>query len=341
MNTNDSVRARVARATWASVCAVLLLAVTAHASSPNPTQTTQGQDLPVVAAVPVDEAVKVRPDTAVTFQLDTSAPEYRAFRQQLESGRFAIQVEDGSSAQLFLGARRGNGGGKQQESTGEATFDAQTGTVSTPALSLRRYTTYTVTLAVKAAYEALLHGQPLPGNDAVSIAFITGSALREPTRYALQFTGSLSPRVTGKGKLWVSAIDDYGNAASGSEVTAQLTESGSRQASSARATPARATLPASGSLSFDITNTEAEDVQVGFQASGAYPENAWSGSLTLHFRPGLPTRALLRDLPAQARVATYLLVQGSVVDVYGNTVEDGTAISVGGTRTTSTGTTAG
>ncbi|AKJ05176.1 hypothetical protein ATI61_102243 [Archangium gephyra] len=334
MNTNESVRARAARATWAAVCAVLLLAVTAHASSPNPAEANQGQDLPVIATVPVDEAVKVRPDTAVTFQLDTGAPEYRAFRQQLENGRFALQVEDGSSAQLFLGAGRSKGAGKQQASAGEATFDAQTGTVSTPALSLHRYTTYTVTLAVKAAYEALLHGQPLPGNDSVSIAFITGSALREPTRYALTWTGDLSPRVTGKGRLFVSAIDDYGNAASGAHVTVRLTESGSRLASSAQATPAQATLPASGSVSFDITNTEAESVQVDFQASGAYPENAWSRSLPLRFRPGLPARALLADMPTQAPVATYLLVQGSVVDVYGNAVEDGTAISVGGETVT-------
>jgi protocatechuate 3,4-dioxygenase beta subunit len=310
------------------------MAVTVHATSPEQKQESKGQNLPVVATVPTDEAVKVRPDTAVSFQLDTRSPEFRAFRQQFESGRFAIQVEDGSSARLFLGEQRANGKGPSQPSAGVATFDVQTGTLSTPALSLRRYTTYTVTLAVKAAYEALLHGQPLPGDDSVSFAFITGSALREPTHYALTSTGELSPRVTGKASLTVSAVDDYGNAASGAHVVATLTEDGSRLASSAVAIPAQATLPASGSLSFDITDTEAEGVQVAFQSSGAYPENAWSGSLSLRFRPGLPTQALLRDLPAQAQVGTRLTVKGTVVDVYGNTVEDGTAVSVGGQSVT-------
>jgi hypothetical protein len=334
MNTIDSVRARAARATWASVCAVLWVAVTAHAASPTQNQENPGQDLPVVATVPTDEAVKVRPDTAVSFQLDTQSPEFRAFRQQLESGRFAIQVEDGSSAQLFLGVQRSNGKGQSQPFASEATFDAQTGTVSTPALSLRRYTTYTVTLAVKAAYEALLHGQPLPGNDSVSLAFITGSALREPTHYGVRISGEQSPRVTGKVTLTVSATDDYGNAASGANVVVSLTEDGPRLPSSAVATPAQATLPASGSVDFVITDTEAEGVRVDLQASGAHPENAWSDSSPLRFRPGLPAKALLGELPAQAQVGTYLTVKGTVVDVYGNTVEDGTPLSVGGQTVT-------
>jgi hypothetical protein len=334
MSTIDSVRARAARATWVSVCAVLLAAVTAHAESPARNQENPGQDLPVVATVPTDEAVRVRPDTAVSFQLDTQSPEFRAFRQQLESGRFAIQVEDGSSAQLFLGEQRSNGKGQSQPSAGEATFDAQKGTVSTPALSLRRYTTYTVTLAVKAAYEALLHGQPLPGNDSYSFAFITGSALREPTRYGFRIHGEQSPRVTGKVTLTVSAIDDYGNAASGSNLAVSLTEDGSRLPSSAVVTPARTTLPASGSADFVITDTEAEWVRVSIQASGAHPENAWSHSSSVRFRPGLPTKALLTDMPAQAQVGSSLTVKGTVVDVYGNAVEDGTPVSVGGKTVT-------
>jgi len=336
MSTIDSVRARAARATWASVCAVLLVAVTTHAASPAQTQENQGQNLPVVATVPTDEAVRVRPDTAVSFQLDTQSPEFRAFRQQLESGRFAIQVEDGSSAQLFLGEQRSNGNGKGQSrpsAAGEATFDAQKGTVSTPALSLRRYTTYTVTLAVKAAYEALLHGQPLPGNDSVSFAFITGSALREPTRYGTHLIGDERALVTGKVTLTVSAIDDYGNSASGANLVVTLTEDGSRLPSSAVATPARATLPTSGA-DFVITDTEAEGVRVSVQASGAHPENAWSFSYPLRFRPGPPAQALLTDLPAQAQVGTYLTVKGTVVDVYGNAVEDGTPVSVGGQSVT-------
>jgi hypothetical protein len=316
---------------------VLLVAVTTHAASPEQTQENKGQELPVVATVPADEAVKVRPDTAVSFQLDTQSPEFRAFRQQLESGRFAIQVEGGASTQLFLGEQRSNGKdkgqGPAQPSAGEATFDAQTGTVSTPALSLSRYTTYTVTLAVKAAYQALLHGQPLPGNDSVSFAFITGSALREPTRYGTRIYGEQPPRVTGKVTLTVSAIDDYGNAASGANLVVTLTEDGSRLPSSAVSTPARATLPTSGA-DFVITDTEAEGVMVSVQASGAHPENAWSFSYPLRFRPGLPSKALLTDLPAQAQVGTYLTVKGTVVDVYGNAVEDGTPVSVGGQSVT-------
>ncbi len=319
MNIMDSVRAHAARATWASVCAVLLAAVAASAASQDPKQEHKGHELPVIATVPTDEAVRVRPDTAVSFQLDTRSPAFRAIRQQLESGRFALQVEGGDSTQLFLGTQR--------DSAGEATFDAGTGTVSTPALSLRRYTTYTVTLAVKAAYEALLQGQPPRGNDSLTFAFVTGSALNEPTHYQLAVEAA-APRVSGKARLTVVATDDYGNPAWGSSVSVRLSEDGSRLASSAQATPAHAPLPESGAVSFDITNTEAEGVQVSLQAEGSSPENAWSGSASLRFRPEVPAQALLSDLPAQAKVGTPLTVKGSVVDRYGNAVEDGETILV-------------
>ncbi|WNG37657.1 hypothetical protein F0U61_31185 [Archangium violaceum] len=321
MNTRDAVRVQAVSATWASVCAVLLLSMAVHAASSNPKQEHESQELPVATTVPTDEAVRVRPDTAVSFQLDTQAPEYLAFRQRLESGRFAIQVEDGTTSQLFVGEL-------QDASAGRATFDAETGTVSTPALSLRRYTTYTVTLAVKAAYEALLHGEPLSGNDSFSFAFITGSALHEPTHYQIVVEDT-APRVTGQARLTVVATDDYGNPAWGSLVSVRLEEDGTRLASSARVTPAEATLSEpGGSVSFTLTDTEAEGVRVSLQATGPSPENAWSGTAALRFRPGTPVQALLSELPAMAQVATQLTVKGSVVDVYGNAVEDGSKLRI-------------
>jgi adhesin/invasin len=286
-----------------------------------------GRELPVLGTVPEDGAHGVRPDTAISFQLDTAAPAFRSFRQQMESGRFALQIDDGTEARLFGGA-----GTPPDTLDGVATYDARTGTVSAPALSLRRYTTYTVTLAVKAAYQALLHGHsPLPENAYVTFAFVTGSALNEPTRYLLA-VDSLTPRVTEEAQLTVVLTDDYGNPAWGATLAVGLSEDGARLPQSAVSSPAQAVVTEAnaGQLAFTLTDVEAERVSVTVTASGAFPQNGWSGTTAVSFRPGLPAAATLTGLPATAEVGTPVAMSGHVFDLYGNLVEDGSELQIGG-----------
>lgn len=306
--------------------------------------------LRVLAAFPAEGASVVRPDAVLRVSLRTEARGWEGIRKKLEDGKFGLRLEGDGNVAWFLPEKarkeylqdKGRGDGKGRGipfTVSEAiAFDPARGVVSAGPGMLVRYTTYEATLAVEDALETLLKRDlgTKKGHDAghedkaYSWTFTTGSAIGEPTHLDVSSPNPL-PRVTEGGLVRVSVTDDYGGPAIMGSVRAE-----SRSPGGAAPLPSVALDPASvvlspadpgGDLTIAVSDRQAEGALVTVSTEGPWPEDSHSAALAFRFLPGPPANIVL-SVPGLVTVGTSVPVSGTVTDVYGNPVEDGTPVEI-------------
>ncbi|MGB8954488.1 MAG: hypothetical protein WCC10_03890, partial [Tumebacillaceae bacterium] len=170
--------------------------------------------------------------------------------------------------------------------------------------------------------------------DVLSFVFRTGSALHEPTHVKVEQNVS-SPRVTEDGHFTLVSTDDYGLPAWGSQTNIELaTADGSALDASANVLPGNAftTSNASGREEITVIDHKAQPVVAKVSMDGPYLDGADAHGFVVmfDFRPGLPAGATIHA-PQTMEVGTTAAIDGTVSDLYGNPVEDGTVLNLGAT----------
>ncbi len=310
-----------------------------------------GKAIPVKNTLPASGASKVRPDTEVEFHLDTKQKRFREFREQLERGRFAVVVRGGGTERLFVGStqpRQDDEHDLRAEITGAAVYQVASSTVTVRPGLLKRYTTYTATLVVKDAYEAVIHEGEERGRDgdkekdesyreedadqakhSFSFSFTTGSDIGEPTRLLVSATNR-KPRVTEGGQVQVRITDDYDSPATmGKVMVAGAATDGSALSPSFSLVPERVELSPSqpGNLLVKVTDRKAQKVEITVKTRGPWPEDQQVESIELLFQPG-PAASIDLKVPGQLTVGESVYLEGEVADAYQNAVLDGTGVSL-------------
>ena len=170
--------------------------------------------------------------------------------------------------------------------------------------------------------------------DVLSFVFRTGSALHEPTHVQV-VQKDARPRVTEDGHFTLVSTDDYGLPAWGSETRIELaTADGSALDASAKVLPGNAftTSNPSGREEITVIDHKAQPVVAKVSMDGPYFDGADAHGfvVTFDFRPGLPAIATI-NAPQTMEVGTTAAIDGTVTDLYGNLVEDGTALNLSAT----------
>lgn len=285
---------------------------------------------------PAEGATAVRPDTTVKFYLDTQQKGFREHREQLEKGRFAVVLKGGGEESLFLGPGHDDDGDLRANIAGISVYDAGSATVTIKPGLLQRYTTYTATLVVKDAYEAVIHERDEKGRDeynqakhSFSFSFTTGSDIGEPTRLLVSATNR-KPRVTEGGQVQVRITDDYDSQATmGKVMVTGAATDGSALPPSFSIVPQKVQLSPSqpGDLLVNVTDRKAQKVEITVETSGPWPEDKHVESIELLFQPGPPASIDLA-VPRQLTVGESVYLEGEVADAYWNAVLDGTGVSL-------------
>ena len=167
--------------------------------------------------------------------------------------------------------------------------------------------------------------------DVVSFVFETGSALHEPTHVTLEQKKE-DPRVTEDGHFTLVSTDDYGLPAWGSETTVELkTVDGTELHESAAVQPSASFTTASQDGRTDVTIVDHLPQHVAAKVSMNGPHfdgyDAHGLVAVFNFRPGLAANIALQA-PETQGVTQGATISGTVTDVYGNKVEDGTEINL-------------
>lgn len=266
--------------------------------------------LPVLRTEPANGARLVRPDAPVKIFFDENSKHFRHVKKQLEKGHFYVLVNGQKAEAVF--------DGKNAVEVKHGLFD--------------RYTHYTVKFVLhkddRGHHYGFKNGRGKKWEKRTyQFSFETGSALNEP-RHA-KFDVSLnSPKVTEGTEIEVAFTDDYGQPGYGAEGKVSLTEYGTRRPGSAVAEPSEFTVPegSDGKVKIRITDTEAEKVGVAVEVSGPYPEDAARFDGEVNFRPGPAAKVALSLDREKVVVGQIARVSGTAEDIYGNPVEDGTAV---------------
>ncbi|HEU4962488.1 MAG TPA: hypothetical protein VFV52_01315 [Bacilli bacterium] len=165
----------------------------------------------------------------------------------------------------------------------------------------------------------------------LSYVFTTGSALHEPTHVSVEQTEE-RPRVTEDGHFTLVSTDDYGLPAWGSETSIDLqTQDGTDLDASAQVLPSAAFTTSSQDGRTDVTIVDHKVQRIAAKVSMDGPNrdgyDAHGFAVFFDFRPGMPAQATL-SAPQEMVVGTMTGLSGTVTDVYGNAVEDGTVLKL-------------
>jgi hypothetical protein len=164
------------------------------------------------------------------------------------------------------------------------------------------------------------------GQAGTSTTFTTGSDLYEPTNVVLPNL-NVAPSVLEDTKLTIRATDDYGLPAK-ANVSLTASENGSRLVNSVTMvqTPTELT---DGSAEFVVSNHEAEPVAFTASVTGAYGVKETAGDVK--YQPG-PTDKLSVTPNDKYVVGQPSSVKGQALDIYDNTVKDGTPVAATSAR---------
>lgn len=167
--------------------------------------------------------------------------------------------------------------------------------------------------------------------DVVSFVFETGSALHEPTRVTLE-QKEQDPRVTDNGHFTLVSTDDYGLPAWGSETKVELqTLDGTALHESAAVQPSASFTTTDQNGRTDVTIIDHFPQHVAAKVSMNGPNfdgyDAHGLVAVFNFRPGLPANIALQAPETQV-VGTSATISGTVTDLYGNKVENGSEIGL-------------
>ncbi len=250
--------------------------------------------LPVAATSPADGNLKVRPDTPLWIDVDTSHPHWRRYRRQLELGFFEALLNGVPVS---------------------AKYDPEKGRIEIETGLLERYTDYVVELRIKAAARVpdVARERGKVNNTVYRFSFRTGSDLYEPV--VMEVVPPEGPvRVVDQARYTINLYDDYGLYARGAEVSVQALEMGPKGAT-VRFEPFD---PGKGQISLTVGNTEAEKVVVEIRAEHTGYGFTATFRHELEFAPGPP--ASLEVLSEQGADPQTAQVLARVLDVYGNPV---------------------
>lgn len=269
--------------------------------------------LPVLRTEPADGAKVVRPDVPIKIFFDESSKWFCHVKEQLEKGHFQVTINGQKTEAVF---------------DGKNVIEVKHGLLS-------RYTRHTVKFVLHVEDNGNHNGFGNGNgnewmNKTYEFSFETGSALNEP-RHAKFGVSHSNPRVTEGTELEVAFTDDYGQPGYGAKGKVNLIEYGARKPGSAVAEPAEFAVPegSDGKVKVRISNTEAEKVGVVVEVSGPYPEDAARFDGEVNFRPGPAAKVSLSLDREKIVVGQTAKVLGAAEDVYGNPVEDGTAVVAG------------
>jgi protocatechuate 3,4-dioxygenase beta subunit len=169
-----------------------------------------------------------------------------------------------------------------------------------------------------------------------SFVFKTGSALHEPTQVRVE-QGDDHPSVTDGGTFTLVSTDDYGLPAWGSatEITLDSIDGTPLHESATVAPNSFTTAAQDGRTQVTVTDRRPQILQANVSMNGPYLDGADSHGfvVTFNFRPGLAHTATLQA-PAAMGAGTVAQVTGTVTDLYGNTVEEGTQLNFSATAGT-------
>lgn len=287
----------------------MVFAASTHSNAPS---------LPVVSALPTNNAGNVKPNSPVTLTLNVNSPAFRPYRQAFELP---------TSAHPQVGVLVTGPGGSALYTLGHGlTFDAQTGVLTvTHHTSWHRYSTYTATLLVKAALNQYLsqqqsHGQSrashAPANDTYQVAFETGSAIGEPVNWQAHLASTKPSVITGD-VLVVQATDSYGDPATSGSYSVSAT--GQPALSSSFSAPTASIMDGSGQSL--VTDHQAQVVTMTIATQGPYAGHD-DHAITLVpavFQPG-PPAAMTMIGPGAMQAGQQSAETGLVTDKYGNPV---------------------
>ncbi|MGB8956886.1 MAG: hypothetical protein WCC10_16055 [Tumebacillaceae bacterium] len=171
--------------------------------------------------------------------------------------------------------------------------------------------------------------------DVVSFVFETGSALHEPTHVTLE-QKETAPRVTDDGHFTIVSTDDYGLPAWGSETKIELEAFDSTTLhESAAVLPSASFTTTNQNGRTDVTVVDHFPQRVAAKVSMDGPNfDGLDGHglvAVFDFHPGLPANIALQA-PETVVVGQNAGISGTVTDIYGNKVEDGSAIGLTATQ---------
>lgn len=272
---------------------------------------TQAQhQLPILKVLPADGSTVVRPDAPIQIMFDPHSPTYKRFHNQFQKGHFQVTL-NGEPV--------------------KGSYDEGTGTLTVSHGVLVRYTTYTVTVATKAAEherKAENGDDRESENASFSFRFSTGSAIGEATHVSARLENE-TVSVLQEGVLSVNVTDDYGGAATDATLTLSGKGTGNPWVPSSfsvkNSVPIR-----NGQARVPFSDHSVETVALSYSVQDIRYQDAVDtngGTRNVRFLPG-PTQQIQVKVPSPITAGKDDTFSGVAKDVYGNGVADGTILNI-------------
>lgn len=258
----------------------------------------------------------VAPNAVLQLTVDKEDSKYKSVREELENQSFGVLIVSENGENVFLSADKGEVSYKED------------GTISVHKhADFERYSAYSVSVLVKSDFQHALKSKLPTVSFGEGIPFQTGSAVGEATNVVAELVDA-SVSVEEKAILKVEVTDDYANPATDATLIVSGVGTGNDKVDSTFTEPITVAIT-NGTAEVELSDQSANDVTVNYQViENKYADNLTETGITIvEFTPG-QTDSIELDIPQTIEAGEDYTITGEAEDLYGNSVEDGTAFDV-------------